>query len=190
MKNITLLIVIALIFNSCAPKLIPNEKKSESSLLGKINKQIENKTISREALIYLNDKTIPYQNLLELNIFDTKDFTKINYLNKKEGIKEFGTKGKNGVIKIETFLDPLLDYKYYKEITNAEILELIEKSSNEGLVNKNPLLVVFGKPLRGEELATTINELEIKKMTLLKQVIGYRIYGIRAINGVILIDPK
>ena len=189
MKKITLLIIIGLIFNSCSPKLIPNEK-TENSLLGKINKEIENKTISKEALIYLNEKTISYQSLLELNIFDTKDFPKVSYLDKKEGKKEFSEDGKNGVIKMESFLDPLLNYEFYKEINNKEVLEFIKKSSNEGIINKNPLLVVSGKPLRGKEIANTINELSIEKMTLMKRVIGYRLYGIRAINGVILIDPK
>jgi hypothetical protein len=141
MKKITLLIIIGLIFNSCSPKLIPNEK-TENSLLGKINKEIENKTISKEALIYLNEKTISYQSLLELNIFDTKDFPKVSYLDKKEGKKEFSEDGKNGVIKMESFLDPLLNYEFYKEINNKEVLEFIEKSSNEGIINKNPLLVV------------------------------------------------
>mgnify|MGYP005990849061 CR=1 FL=1 len=189
MNRITLLVIIALFFNSCSPKLIPNEK-TESSLIGKINKQIENKTISKEALIYLNEKKISYQSLVELNIFDTKDFPKISYLNKKEGKKEFGKNGKNGVIKMESFLDPLLNYEFYKEINNKEVLEFIEKSTNEGIINKNPLLVVSGKPLRGKEIVNTINELSIEKMTLMKQVISYRVYGIRAINGVILIDPK
>jgi hypothetical protein len=189
MKKITLLLIIALTLNSCSPKLIPNEK-NENSLLGKINNQIENKTISKDALIYLNDNVISYQRLIELNIFDTKDFTEINYLNKKEAVKEYGGIGKNGVIKMKSFLDPLLDYEYYKEINNKEILEFIEKSSNEGIVNKNPLLVVSGKPLRGKEIASTINELKVEKMNLIEQIVGYRIYGIRAINGVILIDPK
>ncbi|MDX6748057.1 hypothetical protein SHK09_14770 [Polaribacter sp. PL03] len=189
MKKITLFAIITLILNSCSPKLIPNEK-SESSLLGKINNQIENKTISKEALIYLNEKNISYENLIELNIFDLKDFTDINYLNKKEGKNEYGETGKNGAIRIKSFLDPLLDYKFYKKIDNKEVLNFIDKSSKEEIVNKNPLLVVSGKPLRGKEIASTINILKIEKMTLMKPVIGYRLYGIRAINGVILIDPK
>jgi hypothetical protein len=189
MRKITLLVIITLILNSCSPKLIPNEK-NENSLLGKINNQIENKTISKDALIYLNEKVISYQDLIELNIFEVKDFPEINYLDKKEGEKEYGESGKNGVIKMSSFLDPLLDYEYYKEINNTEILEFIEKSSKEGIINKNPLLVVSGKPLRGKEIESTINELKVEKMTLMEQVIGYRLYGIRAINGVILIDPK
>lgn len=189
MKKITLLLVISLFLNSCSPKLIPNEK-NENSLLRKVNNQIENKTISKDALIYLNEKVISYQNLIELNIFDIKDFPEINYINKKEGEKEYGEIGKNGVIKMKSFLDPLLDYEYYKEINNKEILEFIEKSSIDANINKNPLLVVSGKPLRGKEIASTINELKVEKMNLMNQVIGYRLYGIRAINGVILIDPK
>ena len=55
MKKFSLLVIVALIFNSCSPKLIPNEK-TENLLLGKINKQIENKIISKDALIYLNEK--------------------------------------------------------------------------------------------------------------------------------------
>jgi len=189
MKKITLLVIITLILNSCSPKLIPNDK-NENSLLGKINNQIENKTISKNALIYLNGKVISYQKLIELNIFEIKDFPEISYLDKKEGEKEYGEIGKNGVIKMKSFLDPLLDYKYYKEINNKEILEFIEKSSHDGIINKNPLLVVSGKPLRGKEIASTINEMKVEKMNLMEQVVGYRIYGIRAINGVILIDPK
>jgi len=187
MKKIILLLITASIFNSCSPKLIPNEK-NENSLLGKINTQIENKTISKDALIYLNEKTISYQNLIELNIFETKDFPKMNYLNKKDGKNKFGEKGKNGVIKLESFLDPLLDYEFYKEINNKKILEFIRKSSNQRIINKNPLLVVSGKPLRGKEIVNIINKLKIKKMTLMEKVIGYRVYGIRAINGVILIN--
>ncbi|MFD1014442.1 hypothetical protein [Winogradskyella rapida] len=51
-------------------------------------------------------------------------------------------------------------------------------------------MVVSGKPLRGEEIVDHINGLNIDKISLMERVIGYRIYGIRAINGVILIDPK
>ncbi|MEP5253803.1 MAG: hypothetical protein ABJQ39_02010 [Winogradskyella arenosi] len=189
MKKIALFVLILVSFNSCSPQLIPNEKK-EDSLLGDINKQIENKTISKDALIYLNDETISYERLLELNSFSLKDFPEISYLNKKGGEQEFGEIGENGVIKIASFLDPLLSPKFYEGITNKAILEFIENASKEGQINNNPLLVVSGKPLRGEEIVDHINGLNIDKISLMERVIGYRIYGIRAINGVILIDPK
>ncbi|MFD1014443.1 hypothetical protein [Winogradskyella rapida] len=64
MKKIALFVLILVSFNSCSPQLIPNEK-TEDSLLGDINQQIENKTISKDALIYLNDETISYERLLE-----------------------------------------------------------------------------------------------------------------------------
>jgi len=181
MKKITILTLLISTVISCAPKLILNEK-GDNSLLGKINKQIENKKISKKALIYLNDKEISNEKLKKLNIFELKDFTEITFIDKKK-IKE-------GVINITSFLDPKLDYQYYKLIDNKDILNLIDKLLDEGVINKNPLFIVSGKPLRGEEIASKINNLKVDKASLLKTEAAYQVYGIRAINGVILIDPK
>lgn len=181
MKKITILTLLISTFISCAPKLFLNNK-GDNSLLGKINKQIENKKISKKALIYLNDKKISDEELKNLNIFELKDFTEITFIDKE--------KGKNGVINIKSFLDPKLDYQYYKSIDNKDILNLIDKLLNEGVINKNPLLIVSSKPLRGEEIASEINNLKVDKASVLKAEAAYQIYGIRAVNGVILIDPK
>ncbi len=187
MKKTTILVIIIFAFNSCSPKLIPNNK-SENSLLGKINQQIESKTISREALIYFNGMPISKEELLGLNIFELKDFTDIIFLNKKEAKNKFGAKGKKGAVEIKSFLDPKLDSKYYKSIENKDYLSLIEKLIKEGSINKNPLLVVSGKPLRGEEISKTINNMKIEKVNVLKKAVAYQIYGIRGMNGVILIN--
>ena len=189
MKKLTILTLLISILTSCSSKLILNNK-SDNSLIGKINKQIESRTISNKALIYLNDKEISNGELKKINIFELKDFTEITFLDKNEAKKKIGKIGKNGVIKIRSFLDPKLDYQYYKSIENKEILSLIDKLSDEGIINKNPLLVVSGKPLRGEEIASIINNLKIEKANVLKAEASYQIYGIRAINGVLLIDSK
>jgi TonB-dependent SusC/RagA subfamily outer membrane receptor len=50
-----------------------------------------------------------------------------------------------------------------------------------------------GQPLRGEEIASKINEPDadgIKQIDVLKKPAAYRIYGIRAINGVMLVTAK
>jgi len=182
MKKITILyLLISVLYISCSPKLIPNNK-SNNSLLGIINKQIENKKISKRALIYLNDKEISDEELKRLNIFELKDFTEITFVDRR--------KSKNGVVNLTSFLDPKLDYQYYKSINDKDILNLIDKLFYDGLINKNPLLIISGKPLRGEEIASTMNNLKIEKVNLLKRDAAYQVYGIRAINGVIMIDPE
>ncbi len=189
MKKLTLLILLISILFSCAPKLYLNNKGVDS-LLGKINKEIESRKISKDAIIYLNDKAITTEELEKLNFFELKDFTEITFLDKKQGKIKLGKTGKNGVINITSFLDPKLNYQYYKSIKNKEILNLIDKLLADGAINRNPLFVVSGKPLRGEEIASVINNLKLDKASVLKPDSAYQIYGIRAINGVILIDPK
>lgn len=184
-----LLLLIILIIISCSPKLILNDK-GENSLIGKINDKIEKRFVTKNSMIFLNGEKITNQELKDLNVFDFKDFTEINYYKKQEAKNNYGDIGKNGVIEIESFKDPKLDDKYYASIENQTILNLVDKLIEERKIRKNPIFVLSGKPLIGEEITNRINNLTIEKFSVLDFKDAYQIYGIRAINGVILIDPS
>jgi hypothetical protein len=192
LKKIVLFVLFTGLLLSCSKKLIPNSK-GPNSLIGVINNEIKNNHFSSNAPIYFNGQLIVIEELTLLNEFKLKDFTSIDFLNKKEATKKYGSKGKYGAVIVIPFIDETLSEKYYCAITNNVILAKIAELTKKGIIKSNPILVVNGIPLRGEEIATTINKLGekgIKQINLLKKISAYEIYGIRAINGVLLIDTN
>jgi hypothetical protein len=189
MKKIILILFLSGFLNSYAQDTIQNAEKPKS-LLETINDQILLKTITEGAIIYFNDEKTSSEDLAQLNEFDIKDFVAIDFLRKKEAVKKFGKEGQNGAILLKPFIDDRLTLQYYSGIKNKTIVDKIAFSTQNGATKSNPILVVNGIPLLGDEIAGTINtidETSIKQIVVLKKIAAYRIYGIRAINGVLLI---
>ncbi|HEX5170202.1 MAG TPA: TonB-dependent receptor plug domain-containing protein [Cyclobacteriaceae bacterium] len=192
MKKFCYLLLFTLLFTACSVKLIPNSK-GDDSLIGVINKKIKSGVIGQEPLIFLQGELIKAEDLNLLNEFPLKDFTAIDFLNSAEATLQYGSAGKSGAVLVTPFVDETLTMKYYEGITNKLLLDKIDAIAKQGLTRKNPILVFDGIPLQGENIANTINSLgenDIKQIDVLKKPAAYRIYGIRAINGVILITSK
>lgn len=168
-------------------------KASEDSLIGVVNREANKAALNDQAILILNGIEIEREELELLNKFKLEDFTNVTAVNKEAATKIYGQKGSNGAVIITSFTDALLSIKYYTDLKNEAVVKAIEEYNNQGLINKNPILVVNGVPLRGEEISNRINALgqnDISEINLLKKHTAYSIYGIRAINGVLLIDIK
>jgi hypothetical protein len=189
MKKTLLILFLSGVLNSYAQDTIQNAEEPKS-LMETINNQIFLKTIAEGAIIYFNDEKTNSDDLALLNEFDIKEFLTIDFLSKKEAVKKFGKEGQNGAVLLKPFIDDKLTMQYYSGITNKTVIDKIAYTTQNGSTKSNPILVVDGIPLRAEEIASTINALDetmIKQIIVLKKIVAYRIYGIRAINGVLLI---
>lgn len=191
MQKLFYLIIIANIFFSCSKKLLPNSKGADS-LIRKINKNIESKGIKSKAAIFFKDTLISDEYLELLNEIKIEEFEEITFLNKSEAIKKFGQRGKYGAVQIQPYEDETLSLKYYSNIKNAVILAKIQEHVKAGDINANPILILNGMPLRAESISNRINELNedsIKDIIVMNKdnKVILRLYGIRAINGVLLI---
>lgn len=171
----------------------PNPK-GDKSLLDLIKEEIEAGTIGERPLIYFNEEKISWENCRFLSqAIELKDLPEIEFVKKSKAIKKYGQTGKDGAVLITPFIDDLLTEKYYQGISNKFILQQIDVNIKKESIKKTPLLVIDGIPLRGEEIASKINNLkeaEIARIDVLNWKTGYQIFGIRAMNGVMLISTK
>jgi hypothetical protein len=192
MKRILYLMAMTAVIASCSKNLIPNSK-GDDSLIGAINKHIKSGTIKDDPLLLLGQDKLSQEDLALLNQFPLKDFTSVDVLTPSQATKKYNAAGKSGAVEITPFVDETLSVKYYEKITNQLVVKTIKDLAGKGLTKENPIIVLDGKPLRGEEIADEINALVengIKTIELLKKPTGYSIYGIRAISGVILLTSK
>lgn len=202
MKKDLLVLLLVGSFYSCTNKQIAStsnqseqsqNRETENSLIGAVNREISKANINDQAILILNGLEIDREELKLLNQLKPEDFIDITGVNKSTATKIYGEKGSNGAVIITPFTDELLGIKYYSELNNELVVNTINELNSQGLINKNPILVVNGVPLRGEDIGNTVNSLgqeDISKISLLKKQTAYSIYGIRAMNGVILIDAK
>lgn len=163
MNKLFYLLFLTILVVSCAKKLIPNSK-GEESLIGKINEKIKSGTIGEDPLILLNADTVDSKDLNLLNEFALKDFTSIDFIPKSEGIQKYGDAGKDGVVTIHPFIDETLSMQYYEGITNTLLLQKIEVTVKQGLTKRNPIIVLDGHPLRGDEIVSKINAIGPSKL--------------------------
>lgn len=192
MKKNLFIVFAALLIISCAKKLIPNSN-NENSLISIINREIKSGNANHKMPIYLDNIKLLMEDLILFNTFDSKDFTAIKVLNKLEAKEVINDKIDEKVIQVIAFKDELLDIKYYTEIDNEFIAKTIASLFKSRQINSNPILVLNGVPLSGDDIFLKINPIkkrEIKSISLLKKQAAYTIYGIRAINGVIIITTK
>lgn len=191
-KIITLIMFFFIYHNSISQELLLNNK-GEESLIGKINKQIEQKKITQNAKFFLNDKEINLEELNAINVMKIEDIIDVQFYDIDDAIQKYGENVTDGAVNIIPFTDETLSVKYYSSIKNERILETIKKFSETGAIDLNPLIILNGKPLRGEEISTKINEIkedEIQSINLLNKIVGYKIYGIRAVPGVIIVTLR
>ncbi|QHI38318.1 hypothetical protein IMCC3317_37090 [Kordia antarctica] len=192
MKKSLFIVLAALLLISCSKKLIPNSDDG-NALIRIINEEIKSGNANHKMPIYIDNVEVLKKDLILFNTFKSKDFTAIKVLNKLEAKKAINTKINEKVIQVTAFKDELFDLKYYTKIDNELIEKTIASLFESGQINRNPILVLNGIPLRGDDIFLKINSIkksEIKSISLLKKQAAYAIYGIRGINGVIVITTK
>jgi hypothetical protein len=189
MKNLYFLFIITLITFSCKKNSVP-QSTSKNDLLGKIAEKKLEKIIKDNPMYFFDGREVNEEYVNVLNKVDLKEFTEIEFIEGKKAVREYGSKAENGVVRIIPFIDTLLGSKYYENVSQPKVSE---KLAELKVADSYPLIVLSGRPLRGEEIAREINALKdenIKSWEILKQETAYSIYGIRAKNGVLLIDRQ
>ena len=187
MKNLIILLILLFSIN------LFSQENSEISILEEYDLKIQNKVITPTPLFILDGKEISYETFIILNSIKRKEILKLEFLTYSEAKLEFNDKAINGVVRITPYKDDLLNFSYYKDMNNDLITERINSLIEEGKINYYPILVFNGIPLRGDEIKTKINQTSIDSIVsinLLKQDVAYKIYGIRAINGVLIVTTK
>lgn len=170
-----------------------SQNSIEMSILDEYELMIQNNKITPVPLIILDGNEIDYETFLILNTIKRKEIVKLEFLSYEEAKDEFNERAINGVVKIIPFKDDLLSSNYYKEISNELVNEKIKHLVEEGKIKYYPILVFNGIPLRGDEIKTKINQANtetIVSINLLKQDVAFKIYGIRAINGVLIVTTE
>ncbi|WP_224998732.1 hypothetical protein [Cesiribacter sp. SM1] len=204
MKQIILSLFIIACFSSCVKKQLSNSISSDTnqqasaavqgeSLTGKINEKSLPSSFDENALILLNGRRISREEFELLNPLKSGEIKEIKALPKEEAVRLYGKDGEHGALLITPLIDETLSQKYYEGLNNSLLLEKIQELESQGKINSNPLLVLNGIPLRGEEIVERINALGeegIGEINLLVKKTAYAIYGVRAMNGVLLIDSK
>lgn len=178
--------------NLFSQELIPNDLGFKS-LIGKINSQIEQKKLLENVKFYLNNEEINLDELIVLNKLKPTEIIDIEFYDVTNAVNKYGENVTGGAVNIVPFIDEALSSKYYYSIQNKRVLETIETLVENKQVKINPIIVLNGKPLRGEDISIKINEIEvdsIESINQLDKIKGYEIYGIRAIPGVIIITTK
>jgi len=105
-------------------------------------------------------------------------------------LASYGTIAKDGIVKINYYIDPLLKPAYYVT-NNTAVMNLINALVIDGKVVRYPLIVLDGKPLIGTDIKVYLDHLNNAKITsifLMDLMSGLQLYGEIAINGVILIN--
>ncbi|MHC2990511.1 hypothetical protein OB13_02535 [Pontibacter sp. HJ8] len=204
MKKSILFSLIIILLSSCAKKQIANSsgqanqsqsqlEKNNENLIGRISQETAKVGIDDNALLVFDGKVIDKAELKLLNELKVTDFVEIKALSKDIAVRMYNEQGEKGAVIIIPFKDELLDTGYYEGLTNEIVVKAISEYESQGLINKNPILIINGVPLLGDEIINRINALgenDISKINLLKKQTAYSIYGIRAMNGVLLIDTQ
>ena len=192
MKKLLLLLLFATITSSCSKKFYPNTN-GDQSVLGVINNKIKAGNANHKTPVFLENKELSSEELKLLNVFKGEDFTSIKVLAKSEAREAINPVIKRKVIQLIPFKDELLGPKYYNDIKNDVVINTIAFHNGQGTIGPFPLLILDGIPLRGEDIVNSINAKkieDIESINLLKTDVAYKIYGIRAINGVLIITSK
>lgn len=187
MKNLFTLLILIFSMN------LFSQNSIEVSILEEYELMIQNNKITSVPLFILDGNEIDYETFLILNTIKRKEIVNLEFLSYIEAKDEFNERAINGVVKIIPFKDDLLSSNYYEEINNEFVNEKIRSLVEEGKINYYPILVFNGIPLRGDEIKAKINQTNtetIVSINLLKQDVAYKIYGIRAINGVLIVTTK
>ncbi len=143
--------------------------------------------------IYINEYKLSQEDKAWLNKLSHNDFPGIEIMDQKSATMKFGKDGENGAVVLTPVKDELLDVKYYTNIQNSAIKDKLSTLQKAGTIKGNPLLILDGVPLRGDDIAAKLNALSksaIEKVQLLKRDAAIAIYGLRAVPGVLLITTR
>lgn len=191
MALITILIATITACGKDDPKEEYNYSYKNDYIRDTILDNIDLGTLGTKHLFIINENRISESGInTKISSIKKEDIISITIINKTEAEKIFGSSIKDGAVKINYYIDPLLKPEYYVT-TNTEIMNKINDLISQNKVVRYPLIVIDGKPLRGTEIKENLNNLNnelIKTISVMNLQSGLQLYGERAINGVVLIN--
>jgi hypothetical protein len=195
--NFTALILVTFILISifsCKSDTIPEEYEysyNNNYIRDTILYQIKIGTIGNRHLFIINENTLQESEINnKLSPINEDDIISIAIISKSTAIEKYGATAKDGIVKINYYIDPLLKPVYYNT-SNSEIMNVINDLIKQNKVVMYPIIVLDGKPLRGtaiKEYLDKLNNSLIKSILTMNLENGLQLYGERAINGVVMID--
>lgn len=145
-----------------------------------------------QALILLDGKTISNETLKKVK---PESIESVRVIKDKAALIQYGEKGKNGVVIIETkekniiFKDLTITVQEDSTTTKAVVSGNI-KIHNNASAEKQPMYVVDGKIITNEFNLNSINPNDIESVNVLKGKTALDKYGEPGINGVVEITTK
>lgn len=107
----------------------------------------------------------------------------------KVGVEELAKKPVVNISDALTGLTPGMS-SYYDANSGKNHFLIRGQGSLQGASDRDPLVVVDGFPIAGEDPFSTINPSDVESVTILKDAAATSIYGARAANGVIVVTTK
>jgi hypothetical protein len=149
------------------------------------------RTIGNRHLFVVNEYIISEAEINnKISSVSKDDIISITIIDKSDALEIYGSSAKDGVVKLNYYIDPLLKPEYYVT-QNIEIMKAIDDIISQGKVVRYPLIVIDGKPLRGTEIKEYLDNLNnesIKSISVMNLQSGLQLFGERAINGVVIIN--
>jgi len=195
--NVVAMMIVACIlgsFHACKKDAIPEKydySYTNSYIRDTILYHINLETIGNKHLFIVNENIIhefEYNSII--SSIQKEDIISVTFINKAVALASYGTIAKDGIVKINYYIDPLLKPAYYVT-NNTAVMNLINALVTDGKVVRYPLIVLDGKPLIGADIKVYLDHLNNAKVTsifLMDLMSGLQLYGEIAINGVILIN--
>jgi hypothetical protein len=196
-NHLVVMMIVACIlgsFQACKKDAIPEKYDytyTNSYIRDTIMYRINLGTIGNKHLFIVNENNI-YGSVINgaISSIQKEDIISVTFINKAVALASYGTIAKDGIVKINYYIDPLLKPAYYVT-NNTDVMNLINALVRDGKVVRYPLIVLDGKPLIGTDIKgylDHLNNAKITSMFLMDLMGGLQIYGEIAINGVILIN--
>jgi hypothetical protein len=156
----------------------------------KVMLEISKGTIGHQHLFVVNEKALTESEIdIKLSSIKKEDIISVEIINIKDGVNSKYPNAKEGVVKINYYIDYLLKPNYYN-INNVFITSALNDLIAQKKVVQFPLIVLNGLPLRGttiKEKLDGLNSESVTAISVLDYNAGLSIYGERAINGVVMI---
>lgn len=107
----------------------------------------------------------------------------------KVGVEELAKKPVVNISDALTGLTPGMS-TYFDQNSGKDHFQIRGQGSLQGAADRDPLVVVDGFPIAGDDPFATVNPNDVESVTILKDAAATSIYGARAANGVIVITTK
>lgn len=169
----------------------PEHSYSNDYIRDTISIEINKGVIGNNHLFIINENILHETEIYDIvSKIKKDDIISVTIIDKTEANEKYPSTAKDGIVKINYYIDTLLKPEYYVT-ENIEIINTINNLISQGTVERYPLIVLDGKPLRGtaiKQYLDNLNNKSIKSITIMTLQGGLQMYGERAINGVVIIN--